>query len=79
MVSLLGPRPIDGAIMGVVALGAVLAREVLMPRINHHRDRKLAGEPEAERSFARLHRLSMWINGAQLLAGLVVLVRLGVV
>ncbi len=47
-----------------------------MPRINRHRDRMLEGDPEAERGFNRLHRISVWINGAQLLAAFVVLLRL---
>ena len=47
-----------------------------MPRINQHRDRMLAGDATAEVPFDRLHRLSVWINGAQLLAALIVMVRL---
>ena len=59
--------------MALIALGAVVARQVLMPRINHHRDRMQAGERAAEARFDRLHRASVWINGAQLLAALAVL------
>ncbi len=69
-------RPLEAAALGLVALGAVVARQGLMPRINRHRDRMLAGDPEAERGFNRLHRLSVWINGAQLLAAFAVLLRL---
>ena len=68
---------LDAAIMALVALGALVSRQTLMPRINHHRDRMLAGDAAAANSFSRLHSLSVWINGAQLLATLVVLVRLG--
>jgi len=69
-------RPADALTMALVLLGAVLSRQVLMPRINQHRDRMLAGDATAEVPFDRLHRLSVWINGAQLLAALIVMVRL---
>tara|TARA_A100001037_G_scaffold56671_1_gene48976 strand:- start:17520 stop:17951 length:432 start_codon:yes stop_codon:yes gene_type:complete len=69
-------RPADALVMTLVLSGAVLSRQVLMPRINRHRDRMLGGDATAETPFERLHRLSVWINGAQLLAALVVLIRL---
>ena len=69
-------RPADALTIALVLLGAVLSRQVLMPRINQHRDCMLAGDAMAEVPFERLHRLSVWINGAQLLAALVVMVRL---
>ncbi len=70
-------RPLEASVMGLIALGAVLSRQVLMPRINHHRDRMVDGDPTAERRFVRLHRVSVWINGAQLIGALVVLVLMG--
>ena len=70
-------RPVDAGILGLIALGAAISRQVLMPRINTQRDRMLAGETEAEARFNRLHRASVWINGLQLLGALAVLVRLG--
>ena len=63
---LVSAAPINGAIMALVAAGAVLSRQVLM-RINHLRDAQLAGDAERLR-FDRLHRLSVWINSAQILA-----------
>lgn len=69
-------RPAEAVTLGLVALGAIVSRQILMPRINHHRDRMLEGQPDAERDFDRLHRLSVWINAAQLLAAFVVLLRL---
>ncbi len=69
-------RPIEATALGLIALGAVVSRQILMPRINRHRDRMLEGIPAAERGFNRLHRLSVWINGTQLLAAFVVLLRL---
>ncbi|MDJ0948847.1 MAG: DUF4149 domain-containing protein [Alphaproteobacteria bacterium] len=70
-------RPLEAAIMGLIALGAFVSRQILMPRINRHRDRVLDGDASAERAFTRLHRASVWINGAQLLGALVVLVLIG--
>lgn len=54
--------------MVLVALGAVYARWSLMPTINHLRDRELAGDADAAIGFKRRHRLSVIINGLQLLA-----------
>lgn len=68
--------PLGAAIALLIALGAIVARQVLMPRINRHRDHMLAGSADAERSFERLHRVSVWINGAQILAALGLFVRL---
>jgi len=58
-------RPIEAVIMALVALGAFISRQVLMPRINGHRDRALQGSTQAESRFVRLHRLSVWINTAR--------------
>jgi len=69
-------RPVEAAIMAFVALGAVASRQVLMPRINRHRDAMLAGDAAAEKPFTWLHRLSVLINAGQLLAAIAVLVRL---
>ncbi len=62
--------------MALVAFGAVLSRQGLMPRINAARDRMLAGDETSGRRFNQLHRASVVINLLQLLAALVVLVRL---
>ena len=69
--------PINATIMGLIAAGAMVSRQILMPRINHNRDRMLNGDPSAENAFTRLHRLSVWINGGQILGAFFVLVRLG--
>ena len=65
---LLSGAPNNGAIMALVAAGAALSRQVLMPKINRLRDAQLAGDTEAGPRFDRLHRLSVWINSAQILA-----------
>ena len=69
-------RPLEAGIMALVALGAVLSRQVLMPRINRHRDAMLAGDAGAERPFDRLHRLSVLINAGQLLLAVSVMARM---
>ncbi|MDJ0607827.1 MAG: DUF4149 domain-containing protein [Kiloniellales bacterium] len=68
--------PLYAAAMAAIAAGAVVCRQMLMPRINRHRDAMLAGDSGAGKSFDRLHKLSVWINGAQLLAALAILVLL---
>ncbi len=65
---------IDVAVMAGVCVLFVVARQVLMPRINQARDSRHA-DASANRRFARLHRLSVAINALQLLAVLVLLVR----
>ncbi len=78
MVALAAVRPLEAAVMALIALGAFVSRQLLMPRINEHRDRMLGGDASAERGFSRLHRWSVWINAAQLMGALVVLLLIGV-
>ena len=66
---------ISAVIMGLVFVGACISREVLMPRINRRRDEMIQGNSDAEDSFNRLHRASVLINGVQLIAVFVILLR----
>ena len=75
--SLAALRPVEAMIMGLIAVGAFVSRQILMPRINHHRDRMGLDDRMAENRFAQLHRLSVWINGAQLVGAFSILVHLG--
>lgn len=75
-IALAAGRPVEAGVTGLIALGAILARQVLMPRINRYRDGMLSGDRSAERPFTWLHRMSVWVNGAQLIGALFVLVRL---
>lgn len=68
----------DVLAMGLVGVGFLLVRQVLMPRINRDRDAELAGDTAAGKRFHRGHQASVFINAAQLLTVLVVLVRVGV-
>ena len=69
-------RPLDATIMALVALGGVVSRQGLMPRINAARDRMLSGDEASGRLFNRLHRASVIINILQLAAAFVVIIRL---
>ncbi|MBJ95011.1 MAG: hypothetical protein CMP23_11145 [Rickettsiales bacterium] len=67
--------PIDAVIMGLVFAGAYISRQILMPRINRRRDAMVQGDVAAEVSFHRLHRLSVLINVAQIIAVFCILFR----
>ena len=71
----LSSRSVEAVVMLLVAFGAFLSRQVLMPRINRFRDEALAGSTDADRRFTWLHRASVWINLAQLSGAFFVLVR----
>ncbi|MGF1526990.1 MAG: DUF4149 domain-containing protein [Candidatus Competibacterales bacterium] len=72
----LGLRAFDGAFWAIlaVALGFVVARQGLMPKINALRDRSLQGDQEAERHFQRYHGASVILNAVQMLVVFAVLV-----
>ncbi len=74
-VCLVFQRPIDAAILGGVTCVAVATRQLLMPAINRARDAMLAGDESSGQRFSRLHRLSVWINAAQIIAIAIVLAR----
>jgi len=72
---LLSSNARSGAITIVIALIAVFARQVLMPRINTARDMQLRGSLEAKKRFGRLHGISVALNMIQLIAAGYVLYR----
>lgn len=61
-------------LLAAVALLALYARLWLTPRINKLRQRQDAGDGEAAARFEASHRLSVWINGLQLVTVFAVLV-----
>ncbi|MDJ0896154.1 MAG: DUF4149 domain-containing protein [Alphaproteobacteria bacterium] len=67
---------LEALALAAVGCGFIFARQQLMPAINRMRDAQLAGAAGAEAQFTALHRLSVLLNGAQLLTVLAVLVRL---
>ncbi|MCH7486821.1 MAG: hypothetical protein IIC04_07515 [Proteobacteria bacterium] len=67
---------LSAAILAGVAVAFLAVRQVVVPRINRARDARAAGDQAAKVDFARLHRLSMLINLAQMLALIAVIVLL---
>lgn len=63
--------------LAVAALGALLSRQGLMPRINGARDQANAGDSDAEARFERLHNISVRVNGLGLIGALGAVVILG--
>jgi hypothetical protein len=61
-VGLIGANPELALLMFAAAGLAVLARQVLTPRINALRDRHLAGDAAAGRWFDRMHMASVALN-----------------
>ena len=58
---------ISAILMLFIALTGLFSRQSLIPRINNFRDSELAGDTSAKSQFDRLHRLSVAINGGQLI------------
>jgi hypothetical protein len=58
----------EAPVLAAVAVLFAFARWGLMPRINRARDLHLLGEAEEGKIFRRLHRLSVLINVAQMIA-----------
>lgn len=67
----------DLILTAVVFVLFVLARQVLMPRINSSRDAALAGDKAAAKRFLRLHGLSVLINLVQMIILLAVFAHVG--
>ncbi len=73
MADLAQPIGANTMLLLLVALGFVGARYALLPRIERHREGARAGNPDAMRAFAQLHRRSVFLNFAQMVAVAVVL------
>ena len=67
--------PVDAITMGLVFIGACVSRQILMPRINRQSDALAQGDIYAQVSFDRLHRISVIINAAQMIAVFCILFR----
>ena len=68
-------REVDALAMASIGIVFLLARFVLLPIINRNRDAGQAGDRTAKKRFDAMHRVSVIVNMAQMLAVLVVLVR----
>ena len=71
-------RGADALAMACIGIVFFLARFVLLPVINRNRDAGQAGDVVAKKRFDALHRVSVIVNFAQMVAVLVVLVRYSV-
>lgn len=67
--------PLAGGVLAAIALGGIVARQVLMPAINRFRDRQMAGDTGAGRWFSVLHQSSVVLNLVQMIAAAWVLAR----
>tara|TARA_B100000676_G_C18080535_1_gene850855 strand:- start:1029 stop:1463 length:435 start_codon:yes stop_codon:yes gene_type:complete len=67
--------PVDAITMGLVFIGACVSRQILMPRINRQSDAVAQGDISVQGSFDRLHRISVIINAAQMIAVFCILFR----
>ena len=70
-----GEQPGLALVLALVCAGFVYARQRLMPRINALRDQEQAGDASAALAFQRAHRGSVVLNTLQMLALLLVLIR----
>jgi hypothetical protein len=61
-------RPIPAALMALVAAFAVMTRQLLIPRLDALRPLKEANDEKATRQFKALHRFSVLLNMAQIVA-----------
>lgn len=66
----------EAVVMAGVAAGFVFVKVLLLPPINRARDLRDQGDAAAAARFKRLHRLSVLINLAQMIAVAAVFVRL---
>ena len=57
----------SAVLMFIIGLSGVFARQSLIPKINKYRDGEIAGDLDAKSKFDRLHRLSVVINGGQII------------
>ena len=71
----IAPRVAIG--LAIAALGAFIARQGLMPRINGARDQANAGDEEAKARFDSLHRTSTRINAIGLIGALASVILIG--
>lgn len=70
--------PFVSAGFAMAFLGALYARQGLMPKINAERDKARAGDTAADARFEKLHKLSVRINAVGLAGALVGVVLIAV-
>ena len=65
---------INTILLFLVFLGSVISRQYLVPKINKERDLQLSGDVVSKKNFAKLHRLSVSINLAQVLILIIIII-----
>ena len=66
----------SAVLMLFIALSGLFSRQSLIPKINNYRDAEIAGDTSAKSKFDRLHRLSVGINGGQIILLIVSIVQI---
>ena len=66
----------SAVLMLFIALSGLFSRQSLIPKINNYRDAEIAGDTSAKSKFDRLHRLSVGINGGQIILLIVSIVKI---
>ena len=57
----------SAVMMFFITISGLFSRQCLIPNINNYRDGEIAGDTSAKSKFDNLHRLSVGINGAQII------------
>ena len=63
-------------LMLAIALSGIFSRQILIPKINNYRDAEIAGDKSAKSKFDYFHRLSVGINGVQLIVLIISIVNI---
>ena len=63
-------------LMLVIALSGIFSRQSLIPKINNYRDAEIAGDTKAKSKFDRLLRMSVGINGGQIIVLIISIVNI---
>ncbi|MBY0612784.1 MAG: DUF4149 domain-containing protein [Beijerinckiaceae bacterium] len=66
----------QAAMMSAIALIGFVARQILMPLINHFGDQAKRGLPKAKARFERLHRTSVVLNFLQIVVALLAVIEI---
>tara|TARA_B100001250_G_scaffold142911_1_gene122288 strand:- start:1535 stop:1900 length:366 start_codon:yes stop_codon:yes gene_type:complete len=72
--SLLVDKILDTILLSLVFLGSIISRQYLVPKINKERDLQISGEKNSKKNFAKLHGFSVFINLAQVILLIILLI-----
>jgi hypothetical protein len=66
----------SAVMMFFITLSGLFSRQILIPKVNSYRDAEIAGDTSAKSKFDNLHRLSVGINGGQIILLIVSIVNI---